>query len=193
MTDEILTSTRSTHLRELIDRLARVLASDGWSDGLNPVQHTTLSYLAQANRFSRAPSQVADYLLVTRGTASQTLRNLAAKGLVVERQSKADKRSISYELTDAGRTRAAQEGDLDLALTGLSEDRRAALTDGLSDLLRQTLDARQGRSFGMCRTCRHHCPQPAPGAMAHCALLDVPLSPEDAGLICHEHDWRHSA
>lgn len=181
------------YLRELIDRLGRVLASEGWSDGLNPVQRTTLSYLANANRFSRAPSQVADYLLVTRGTASQTLRSLAAKGLVAENRSERDKRSISYDLTEAGRAQAARQGDLDAALDRLSDHGIGALSDLLADVLRQTLDVRQGRSFGVCRTCRHYRPQGASGTTAHCALLDVPLSVEDAGRICHEHSARGAA
>lgn len=180
-------------LRELIDRLARLVASDGWSDDLNPVQRATLVYLARANRFSRSPSQVADYLLATRGTVSQTLKSLARKGLAIERSSETDRRSISYDLTEAGRACAGQAGDLDAAVARLPKYRTDALADELSSLLREAIASRGGRSFGMCRTCRHHRPDEGPDGRAWCALLDLPLSPAQAQQICHEHDWGDAA
>jgi len=180
-------------LRDVLDRLARVGASGSWSDDLNPVQRAALVYLSRANRFSRSPSQVADYLLATRGTVSQTLKSLTRKGLVEQRRSETDRRSVSYDLTREGEARAIQGNDLDAALESLPPDRRIALAKALSDLLRWALAARQGRSFGMCRTCRHHRPERGPEGRAWCALLDLPLAPEETGQICHEHEWANAA
>jgi len=70
------------HIRELIERLARVSAADEWADDLNPTQKAALAYLARANQYSRSPSQVAEFLAATRGTVSQTLKALARKGLI---------------------------------------------------------------------------------------------------------------
>ncbi|MFC6657468.1 MarR family transcriptional regulator [Roseibium salinum] len=89
-------------VRDLIDRLSRLIAAEEWNGPLNPSQFAALSYLARANRFSRAPSHVADYLATTRGTASQTLKALARKGLIAETRSQEDKRSIRYDVTDHG-------------------------------------------------------------------------------------------
>ncbi|QYX58505.1 MarR family transcriptional regulator [Roseovarius sp. SCSIO 43702] len=181
------------HLRELLSRLSRVVASEGWGGDLNPVQRATLAYLVRANRFSRAPSQVADYLLATRGTVSQTLKALARKGLVEERRSDSDRRSIRYDVTAAGRELAHQASDLDAAIAALPAQRKAALAGGLGDLLRGTLDQRGARPFGICRTCRHHRPEAGPEGGAWCALLDVALSPPDRDRICHEHAPRDAA
>jgi DNA-binding MarR family transcriptional regulator len=87
-------------ISDLIDRLGRLNAAEEWNGPLNPSQFAALSYLARANRFSRAPSHVADYLATTRGTASQTLKALARKELIAESRLEEDKRSIRYDVTD---------------------------------------------------------------------------------------------
>lgn len=171
--------------RDLFERLARVSAADDWAGDLNPTQHAALSYLARANRFSRAPSQVADYLAATRGTVSQTLRALARKGLIAERRSALDKRSISYELTEAGRDALQRETALDAALDGLDAGDIAALDRGLEALAIRLLSARGMRAFGVCHTCRHHRPNDDGGA---CALLGVALAPHETHQICHEQE-----
>ncbi len=170
----------------LLERLARLQAAGDWADDLNPTQWTALSYLARANRFSRAPSQVADYLAATRGTVSQTLKALARKGLVEEAASDGDRRSISYEITAEGQAALSRQRVLGEALAVLPEARVAALADGLSDLVATLIEARGGRGFGLCRTCRHHRPAGVEGA-GHCRLLDLPLAPHEADRICHEH------
>jgi DNA-binding MarR family transcriptional regulator len=83
-------------IRALINRLARLDAAETWEVDLNPAQLAALDYLVRANRFSRAPSQVAEYLGTTRGTMSQTLKSLVRKGYLTERGSESDRRSISY-------------------------------------------------------------------------------------------------
>lgn len=165
-----------THL--LLERLTRLLRAEGWNSGLNPAQRAALDYLARANRFSRSPSNVADYLGTTRGTASQTLQTLARRGLVRAEPDPADRRSARYRVTEAGRA-AMPAPPLAEALGGLGAPERAAFERTLMALLAGVLKG--GRSFGPCATCRHHRPGP------FCALLDLPLAPEEAGQICHEH------
>ncbi len=176
--------TRNTsHLRALIERLARLDAAEAWAGDLNPSQAAALDYLARANRFSRAPSHVADYLGSTRGTISQTLKALVAKGMIAERRSDTDKRSISYDLTPAGRQTAGAVRGLSSAMEGLDAHQRAEVEQTLAQLLSELLEIRGGRPFGLCRTCRYH--QTRDGA-AYCGLLDVALTPEESALICHE-------
>ena len=69
-----MTQNHLIRIRTLIERLAKITTAVDWQDGLNPAQYNALSYLALANRYSRSPSHVADYLCTTRGTASQTLK-----------------------------------------------------------------------------------------------------------------------
>jgi DNA-binding MarR family transcriptional regulator len=171
--------------RDLFERLARVSAADEWTGDLNPTQLAALSYLARANRFSRAPSQVADYLAATRGTVSQTLRALARKGLIAEHRSELDKRSISYDLTESGRDALRRETALDAAIDALDAGEIAALDRGLEALAVTLLSARGMRAFGVCHTCRHHRPNADGGA---CALLGVALLPDETHQICHEQE-----
>lgn len=179
-----MTTGDERRIRELIERLGRISAAEEWGDDLNPTQWTALSYLARANRFSRSPSHVADFMAATRGTVSQTLKSLARKGFVTEIRSAEDRRSISYSLTEKGagliaRTRMVEEAVLDL---GAAE--AAALRAGLEALARAALRRRGYKSFGVCETCVHHVRQPGG---AYCALLNLPIAPDDTTRICHEH------
>lgn len=185
-----MTSDPRQHTLDLLDRLIRLAHAEDWTGELNPAQQVALTYLRRANRFSRAPSHVADYLATTRGTASQTLKALARKGLVEELPSPTDRRSISYRVTDAGSAALHQETGvppLQQAIHALPEEQREGLDQGLEALLRHMLRLRGGRSFGLCHTCRHH--QAGPDG-ATCTLLQVPLEPAETGLICHEHAAR---
>lgn len=174
-------------LRCLIDRIARLDAAEDWTRGLNPSQAAALGYLRQANRFSRAPSHVADYLGSTRGTVSQTLKALARKGLVVEAAEDGDRRRIRYDVTAEGSAHGRADRALDRALRGLSPADADRLDATLSDTLRAVLVARSGRSFGICRTCAHHDPRDVGG---YCRLLKADLGPEEPAQICHEHEPR---
>lgn len=172
-------------LPDLILRLARLAEGEGWGHGLNPTQSTALAFLARANRFSRAPSHLADWLGTTRGTVSQTLKSLAARGLVVESPSPRDRRSISYSLTDAGSAALERTSALADALAALPPGQAMATADTLARLLRSLLARQSHRLFGLCRTCRHH--QPKPDGTAFCALLSVPLQIAEKDQLCAEH------
>ena len=175
--------TQSDHIRSLITRLARLHASETWDAALNPAQIAALEYLARANRFSRAPSHVADYLGTTRGTMSQTLKALARKGYVCERRSDTDKRSISYDLTEAGHALAARRGGLMESIRALSDEAQTHLGRGLSNLLDHQLRVNGGRRFGICKTCAHH---RVTQDGRYCALLSLDLLPDESDQICHE-------
>lgn len=175
----------SSRIRALIDRLARLEASDHWADDLNPAQWTALDYLARANRFSRSPSQIADYLGATRGTVSQTLRALARKGFVSEERSETDKRSISYSLTKSGQAAADGQTGLAAAVDRLDRHSMSELESRLDMLLRRAIAINGGRSFGLCRTCRHH---ETKGNGGYCTLLELPLAGKEIEKICYEHE-----
>ena len=172
------------HVRDLLDRLSRVMSSDDWSTALNPAQHDALAYLARANRFSRSPSHVADYLCTTRGTASQTLKALEKKGLIESGKTDGDQRSITYQVTRAGTDMLARSGGFDAVIDRLGGVQGAALEAALGGLLNALLEERSFKSFGLCRTCKYHRSQ---RGERYCRLLDVSLNEEEAGQICHEH------
>lgn len=171
-------------IRDLVDRLTRLHAAEEWNGPLNPSQFAALSYLARANRFSRAPSHVADFLATTRGTASQTLKALSRKDLIEETRSETDKRSIRYDVTAEGRSLLATPSELDDVVSRLPAEVSASLAASLKSLVLTMLHHRGGRSFGICNTCRHH---EAESTKGYCRLLQVPLTAAETSQLCHEH------
>jgi len=174
---------------DLIDRLARLNAAEEWNGPLNPSQYAALAYLGRANRFSRAPSHVADYLATTRGTASQTLKALARKDLIAETRQTEDKRSIRYDLTAAGQQMLEPHASITKAVEALPPETAATLHTGLEALVLMILDQRGGKTFGICNTCRH-CETTAAGGF--CNLLKIHLNPQETEQICHEHTARRN-
>ncbi len=144
---------------------------------LTDAQCAALEYLAKANRFSRSPSVIADYLATTRGTTSQTLKALAEKGLITEEAIEGDRRQRRYAVTDAGR--ALVEGWLAPAA---SEADTAIALQAARTLMRSLVGS--GKTFGLCQSCRHHLAG-LEGART-CGLLKITLALEEAGQLCHE-------
>lgn len=181
----------AAEVAQLIDRLDRLTRSGEAEHGLNPVQWEALRYLARANRFSRTPASLADYLGSTRGTVSQSLISLEEKGLVARTQSARDKRSVDLDLTGRGRTALGAD-----PLTHLAADIAASRSvdlEAVVGLLRETLaraiKRNSGKPFGVCRTCRHFQRTPtAATSYARCTLLDEPLSKDDSAAICAEQE-----
>jgi len=178
----------AAHLIDRLERLARL----GEDDPLNAAQWEALRYLARANRFSRTPALLADYLGSTRGTVSRTLAALEAKGYVARVPSARDGRSVELALT-----KLAEEALKRDPLLALAEDIERATGEGaavLADALRRTLRhaiARNGgRAFEACFSCRHFRAgvHASPHTPHHCALLDEPLSEADGNAICAESD-----
>lgn len=171
-------------IRDLIERISRLNSADDWSDALNPTQWAALSYLSQANRFSRAPSQVAEFMSATRGTVSQTLKALARKGLITEIRSTTDRRWISYDITTKGIEMLDGTKTIDHALQGIDASIIKSLEDGLESLLREALVLRGRKQFGQCQSCRYHRKEKTGG---HCKLLNEALKSNETRQICHEY------
>ena len=176
---------------QLIDRLERLARSGEQTGGLNPAQWEALRYLAHANRFSRTPAALADYLASTRGTVSQTLIALVEKGLVARTPSARDKRSVELSLTAHGEAMLRSDPLLALArdIDGAAGRRARDLAASLRATLRNAIARNDGRAFGACLTCRHfRADVRRSGPPHHCALLDEPLSEADSRAICVEQE-----
>lgn len=178
----------------LIDRLERLARAGELTGDLNPAQWDALRYLARANRFSRTPGSVADYLAAKRGTVSRTLASLEAKGYLRRQPSARDGRTVDLALTE--RALRALRRDPLLAMARLIEaacgDGGGALRDALRATLSTAIARNGGRAFGVCSACRHFRPDIHPGAAAphRCALLDQALSRADGQAICVEQEPR---
>ena len=174
----------------ILERFGRVFQNDAHVAGLKPTQWEALRYLARANRFSRNPKALTAYLGMTKGTVSQTIIALERKKLIRKKTGPKDKRSVQLELTSAGRLLLEKDPISAIRNTAikLKKTDRDALTDGLKQLLRVTLDERNGVPFGVCKTCRYFRAHAEGGDPHRCALLDVSLSDEDSELHCIENE-----
>jgi DNA-binding MarR family transcriptional regulator len=187
----------SIEAAHLIDRLDRLARSGEAAGDLNPAQWEALRFVARANRFSRTPAALAEYLGSTRGTVSQTLIALEQKGQVTREPSARDRRSVVLGLTSLGER--TLKGDPILALASDLAAADPAALDVLIQTLRTALHAmitrNAGRAFGACYTCRHF--RSMGGSIGrlphHCALLDEPLSEADSRAICVEQESALSA
>jgi DNA-binding MarR family transcriptional regulator len=176
----------------LIERLARLGRVGRFRRGLNPTQKDALNYIAVANRYSRNPSALADFLGSTRGTVSQTLIALERKGLIARRADSRDGRAITLELTRAGRSllEALDDTAVERAARVLPGLQQANLAELLADVLAEAQRQNKFRTFGICRTCVHFQRDSAPtaaGGPHRCGLTREPLSDSDSRLICREH------
>ncbi len=93
---------KSDRAVELLDRMGRIVHGLQFALGLNPAQWEALRFLARANRYSRSPTALAEFLGTTKGTASQTLIALESKGVVKRTRRASDRRSVELEVTPLG-------------------------------------------------------------------------------------------
>ena len=181
-------AVEAAHLIDRLDRLAR----RGEAGNLNPAQWEALRFVARANRFSRTPAALAEYLGSTRGTVSQTLISLEEKGYVTREPSMRDRRSVALGLTRLGERALDADPILALAasLAASGTDELELLVDRLRGALHTMISGNAGRAFGACYTCRHFRPAARDDDRAphHCALLDEQLSDSDSRAICVEQE-----
>lgn len=171
-----------------LERLARLLRQAGHSKGLNPVQWEALRYLQRCNALSHSPGAMARYLGSTKGTVSQTVKALAAKGLVLKQTGAQDHRNVALFLTDAGKALLAEDDLLVMQadIAELSDKTRKRFDRALYTLLEQQR-LRQGEpSFGTCDDCKFY-REASSGLTAHCMKVNATVSPEETALICIEH------
>jgi DNA-binding MarR family transcriptional regulator len=177
-------------LHELLDRVSNLVRTEmrhaAASAGLELVQLEALRYLTRCNRYSDTPSAVAEYLGLTRGTVSQSLRALEIKGLIVKQLDESDRRVTHCRTTPAGRRLVASA----YPATGLRTVMGAApgivgdTLRSLRELLRELQTAGGHHTFGPCRTCSHLCEE---GDRFRCGLTGERLVKADTLKICREH------
>ncbi|MCB2253109.1 MarR family winged helix-turn-helix transcriptional regulator [Pseudomonas chlororaphis] len=155
---------------------------------IQPIQLSALLYLARCNGYSNTPLAVAEYLGLTKGTVSQSLKALEAKGLLSKSQDARDKRSVHLLLTDEARNLLASvmpPAFLETA-AGRMGGQAGELEQLLGDLLRNVQRATDVPSFGLCKTCRFH--RQVAGE-PFCGLTEEPLARPAIELICREHQF----
>ncbi|MCH7682158.1 MAG: MarR family transcriptional regulator [Gemmatimonadetes bacterium] len=155
MTRRLESSPRT--IAELVGQLGRITHGDGYTEGLTPAQWSALRYLSRANRFSRTVSAFAEFHATTRGTASQTVKGLVARGYLNRTRAPRDGRSTRLEVTDNARAILARDPceALVRAASALPPSVRDRLATGLERLLGHLVQGRRKRPFGVCTSCAH--------------------------------------
>ncbi len=170
-----------------LERLARLMRQQGHGHGLNPAQWEVLRYLHRANRLSNTPGALARYLGSTKGTVSQTLASLEAKGLVVKLVRDDDGRSVALSLSEAGSLVLQQDGlkALGADIDELRPKIRKRFDKAIEALLRAEVQRQGEPSFGTCATCRYFREATSNNA-AYCMKVDATLPADETALICVE-------
>jgi DNA-binding MarR family transcriptional regulator len=177
---------------ELLVQVGRLVQAEGYDGELSPAQWMALRFFARANQFSRNPSALAEFQATTRGTATQTIKLLEARGYLVREPSKADRRSIRLRLTSEGKKALARDPFevLVRAVDLLDAKERTAMRRALHHVLSTVATSGAHRQIGVCQNCAHfgrevRCnPQRTAYPGAECLLLGVQVQPEEAGLLC---------
>jgi DNA-binding MarR family transcriptional regulator len=180
----------TTRTSDLLSRMARIIAADGYEQGLQPVQWQALRYLARANRFSRTPSGMTAWLGQTKGSVSQTIAALVNKGFVVRSRDDKDQRIVRLNLTKTGRalSEAPVQSGAEEMLDALSLDEQHSFSQ-MSERMLQTALAKNGyRAFGFCHECRHFERNKDSIESHRCGLLNVELTHQDSREICIEQE-----
>lgn len=179
----------SRGIAELFLHLGRIGSGEGFAKGLTAVQWTVLRYFARANRFSRTPSAFATFHGTTRGTASQTIKNLEMQGYLIRQRSEIDGRSARLDLTDKAISILANDcfEVMVRAVDALPAGVRGDFAHTLQRMLGQVALEKDMPPFGTCAPCKHlegdGCCRDG-GAPYACGFASVPLLLNEVDEIC---------
>ena len=176
-------------LADLVDRLGRIMHGLQFASGLNPAQWEALRYFVRANRYSKTPKALANFLGTTKGTASQTLISLESKGYIRRTRCAADRRSVEIELTHEGRELMGNDplDQIADAAAEISPAESAVLVAAIGRMVKSVCRAQALNEFGCCADCIHNCPEGTGDtavAGCWCALTSEFLAPDETARIC---------
>ena len=158
---------------------------------LPAVHGDILSYLSRCNAWSDNVLAAAQYLGLTKGTVSQSVKLLSERGYIERRPDERDRRMQHLLLTEKGRAYVSElDADIHERLKGveIGGPYTRVFKAIIADLTRQAQRALDsGPSFGTCRTCRHY-KRTGEGA-GSCGKMDHTLSDSDMDRLCRLYAW----
>ena len=174
--------TSTDEIAELLVYLGRAARGGDAASDMTAAQWTALRFFARANDVSRTPSAFASFHATTRGTASQTIKSLLAKRYLARHESADDRRSVRFDLTDAGLAELRDDPlrALSEAIERLDAGLKSALRQALPALAGELASIRDTVAFGTCGDCRHF----SGGTISYCACIAAELAPADLGRLC---------
>lgn len=148
--------------------------------GLQLTHAEILDYLSKCNHYSNTALALTEYLGLTKGSLSQSLKLLEGKGLIKRTPCPDDKRVARLSLTAEGAailaSVSAQIPDLSLKD---SDDEQA-----LMHILSAWQHQHGLRGFGLCGSCRYN--QTLDAGNFLCGLTNDALTKDDTEKICRE-------
>ena len=175
-------------LHLLAERLTSLMQSNlrqaAAAHGLKLVQLEALIYLSLANRYSDTPMALTEYVGVTKGTISQTLKALERHELIVKSPDPDDGRIQRCSLTAKARAIVASAYPAG-CFADLKGKTATSLADSLEEQLRALQRVNESKTFGQCNTCRFFESRKRGG---RCGLTSELLTKSDVLKICREHE-----
>lgn len=177
-------STSSDEIAEFLVHIGRSSRGEDMRSDLTAAQWTCLRFFSRANKLSRTPSAFASFQATTRGTATQTIKILESKGLLLRYRSDLDGRSVRLEITVLGLEILNSDplADLISVINVLRLKEQTAFLATLSDLSITLAQMKGRQTFGTCEECIHYVS--ILGAADYCACIAAELAPVDIGKIC---------
>jgi MarR family transcriptional regulator, negative regulator of the multidrug operon emrRAB len=151
--------------------------------GLQAIHVEILEYLGKSNKYSNTGLALSEFLGVTKGSVSQSLKLLEEKGLVYRVPCSIDKRYSRLSLSNKGidiLTKVQKEiPDLPNMGDKVDQSFRAIL---LSWQTQNKL-----KTFGLCITCKYN--EQLDNGKYLCGLTQEALTRPDTQKICREHEF----
>lgn len=180
----------SNDLIKIFERLSSLLKQESREaatrSGLQQVQYDALVYLSICNRYSNTPIAVSEYLGLTKGTISQTLKLLETKGFIQKEKDSEDKRVTHLNLTANGKrliSNCYPPPEFSELLQEQSQSIQGLLSSLLKQLLAEYQDKTDRQGFGLCRQCVYN---RTTESGFRCSLTSEALNIEETNLICRE-------
>jgi len=176
----------SEQLAHILDRLGRAVHSLQYAEGLNPAQWEALRFINRANRYTSKPGALADYLGLTKGTVSQTLKTLEENGYIQRVRDSRDHRVVRLKLTKVGETALLSDPirHLEAAASEMPEEVETA-TRLLSRYVLYLQGACGMSAFGMCEDCGYFSANhEQPNQALVCGFTGEPLSDNELKKLC---------
>jgi DNA-binding MarR family transcriptional regulator len=185
-------------IRETVQLLIQAAGACNLPDdrhGLRDREWTALRFLARANRFSRTPSALADYLASPRTTATQIVKALEDRSFVVRRPLQHDKRSVMLCVTAQGERLLAQHDPVSgiaNAIAALITEDCVRLRNALDAVLKRIGSPLPQAAAGPCRGCVFlrktatdtRSERPRANAGFHCRLHRASMTVHETALLC---------
>lgn len=177
-------------LFNLIERLANLLRQEtrfeGQSLGLQPIQQEALYYLSTCNKYSDTTLAVTEFLGLTKGTVSQSLKILEKKVLIIREKDRNDKRITHLKVTEKGKlflSKTCPPKKFTESVNELTNEQQNETATLLSEILKNYQKSTGRTAFGVCTNCKFN-QRTSEGFL--CGLTKETLTTEDTTLICRE-------